>query len=115
MNTTVLKQMVSNNVVKGVQIAPDTFDVSKCSGCILGKFHRFPFPKFSETESSRLLELVHSGVVVPLETPSLRGLRYFINFIDDFSKWTVMFPMRKKPESFENFKKYLNHSENHVG
>ena len=34
-NTPGLKQMVSNNVVKGVHIATDTIDISKCSCCIL--------------------------------------------------------------------------------
>ena len=50
------------------------------------KGHRRSFPKKSANRIPQLLELVHSDVSRPLETPVLGGPRYFATFIDDFSK-----------------------------
>ena len=100
--------------MKGIQIAIGNFDASKCPRCIIGKSHRAPFPKISETKSSKPLELVHSDVVSPLQTPSIGGSRYFITLKDEYSKRTVMLTMRNKSETFECFKKYINYAENHI-
>jgi len=61
------------------------------------------------------LELVHSDVCGPLETPSLGGSRYFVTFIDDFSKWTFVYTMKKKSDTFTCFKKFHKLAERHAG
>lgn len=86
-----------------------------CEGCILGKGHRSAIPKKSHSLTSHLLELVHSDVNGPMDTPSKGGSKYFVVFIDDFSKWTVVFPMKKKSDTFECFKKFHAFAETHTG
>ena len=44
-----------------------------CEGCMYGKGHIAPIPKKSDTRSKMLLELIHSDVNGPLETPSHGG------------------------------------------
>ena len=79
-----------------------------------GKSHRAPFARSSNTSSSRSLQLVYTDVVGPLDPPSKGGSRYFITLIDDYSKWTVMFTMRKKSKSLKYFEKYHKYAETHV-
>ena len=90
-------------------------DVSACTGCALGKAQRTPIPKKSQFRCSRLLELVHSDLNGPIEVPSLGGSRYFVTFIDDFSRWTSLYTMKAKSETFLCFKKFHAYAERHTG
>ena len=74
--------MVNRGVVTGVTLAHD-HSPGDCIGCVLGKSHRTTIPKVRDTRSTKLLQLVHSDVLGPVEVPSLGGARYFVSFIDD--------------------------------
>ena len=104
--------MVDRGVVKGVKLT--STKLKPCTGCILGKGHRAEIPKVSETSTTNLLELVHSDVVGPVEVSSTGGSRYFITFIDDYSKWIVAYAMRNKSDALECFKHYRKHAEVHT-
>ena len=91
-----VKAMVNNKVVEGIEF--QSSGVNQCEGCILGKGRRAPFPKFSTTRSTSLLEIVNSDVMSPFEVSSLGGSRYVVTFIDDFSRWTVTYAMKSKAE-----------------
>ncbi len=102
-------------VVKGVNISGPLQSPQVCVGCIYGKGHRLPFPKTSISRSTAVLDLVHSDVLRPVNVPSLGGSRYFITFIDDYSKWTTVYIMRNKSESLECFKKFDMYAGTHTG
>jgi hypothetical protein len=57
-----------------------------CEGCIKGKHQRTSFPKDGATRASQLLEIVHTNVCGPMRTTLQGGARYFLTFIDDFSR-----------------------------
>jgi hypothetical protein len=57
-----------------------------CEGCIMGKQHRHSFPKDCATRGTKVLEIVQSDVCGPMKNMSLGGARYFLTFIDDFSR-----------------------------
>ena len=63
-----------------------TAKLSFCEGCVEGKMHRQPFKPVGEIRSTRKLQLVHSDVCVPMSTESISGRKYFITFIDDYSR-----------------------------
>ena len=111
-NTAGIKSMADHGVVKGIRYKPTP--LSDCVGCILGKSHRSPIPKSSPSRASRVLELVHSDVLGPVEVPSVGGARYIITFIDDYSNWTVGYTMRNKSESLARFKDYKAYAERHT-
>jgi len=108
-------RMSKSKAVQGLEICNSGDDLSKCSGCVLGKGHRAPIPKKSHTRAEKLLELVHSDVNGPLDIPSLGGSRYFVTFIDDFSRWTSLYTMKAKSETFECFKRFHVYAEKHTG
>ena len=77
-----------------------------CEGCALGKHHRELFPKEKAWRARAPLELVHTDVCGPMVTPTNGGNKYFITFIDDFSRMTWVYFMRQKSDVFAIFKKF---------
>lgn len=57
-----------------------------CKICMLGKNHVQLFPKQSLSRSDAPLSLVHTEICGPMKTSSIGGARYFVSFIDDFSR-----------------------------
>jgi hypothetical protein len=51
---------------------------------------------FGVRREKRILELVHSDVFGPITVPSLGGSLYYVFFIDDFSRKTWIYFLRKK-------------------
>jgi hypothetical protein len=81
------------------------FEVDFCEHCIYGKQIWVRFPSRA-TREKRILELVHIDVFGPVSMPSLGGSLYYVSFIDDFSRKTWIYFMRKKSEVFEKFKEF---------
>jgi hypothetical protein len=52
------------------------------------------------------LELIHSDVFGPIPIPSLGGSLYYVSFIDDFSRKTWLYFLKKKSEVFKKFKEF---------
>ncbi|GKD14771.1 retrovirus-related pol polyprotein from transposon TNT 1-94, partial [Tanacetum coccineum] len=75
-----------------------------CEHCVISKQHRLKF-KTSNSRSVYVLELVHSDVwQAPVQ--SLGGAKYFVSFIDDYSRRCWVYPIKKKSDVFEVFKVY---------
>jgi hypothetical protein len=58
------------------------------------------------TRENGILEMVHSDVFGLVTMPSLGGSMYYISFIDDFSRKTWIYFLRKKSYIFERFKEF---------
>jgi hypothetical protein len=85
-----------------------------CERCIKGKHQLTSFPKDGTTRASQLLEIVHIDVCGPMTTTLHGGARYFLTFIDDFSKKTHVYFLKAKGEAFEKFKQYKVLVENEI-
>ena len=59
-----------------------------------------------------MLELVHFDVCELNGVLIRGGKKYFITFIDDFSRFTYEYLIRNKDESFDMFKRYKTEVEN---
>jgi hypothetical protein len=86
-----LSQFQKQGMVKGLP----TFikENAKCEACIYGKQSRESFPT-SSWHANRWLQLVHSDVCGPLQT-SLGCCKYFLLFIDDFSRMTWVYFLKQ--------------------
>nr|GEY18310.1 RNA-directed DNA polymerase homolog [Tanacetum cinerariifolium] len=85
----------------------------KCEICVQAKMKRKPFPKVER--QSEILELVHSNICELNGQLTRGGNRYFITFIDDFSRYTYVYLLKSKDQSFETFKIYKAEVENQRG
>jgi len=78
-----------------------------CEACALAKMHRQPVSKTRlGRRSSRAGELFYTDVKGKLK-PDMFGNVYWIHFIDDFSGFVFIFPMKKKSDVPAIFKKFL--------
>jgi hypothetical protein len=94
----------------------DLSDVSVgiCEPCVKGKMARKPF-KVSQVKSTRPLELIHSDVCGPMQNVSLGGSKYFVSFIDDYSRFSHVYYVNEKSDVFGVFKEYKALVENQTG
>ena len=70
----------------------------------MGKQHRFPFPHPASWSPKEKLELVHTHVCGPMQTESLKKNKYFVLFIDDFTRMTWIYFIRYKSQVLDLFK-----------
>lgn len=73
-----------------------------CARGVLGKFAKSAFPR-SDTRSKGIHDLLHFDICGPMSTQSLIGYKYFVTFIDDFSKKTRIYFLKTKDEVFSHF------------
>ncbi|CAH2099085.1 unnamed protein product [Euphydryas editha] len=105
-----LKKIEENT--NGVQLSKKEDNLT-CVTCLEGKQTRLPF-KSSHSRAIHLLETVHSDICGPMETTSIGGAKYFITFIDDFSKKVFVYFLKKKSEALEKFKEFKFQVENQL-
>jgi hypothetical protein len=77
---------------------------SVCCDCQLAKSRQLPFPK-SQPVTSTPLELVHSDIWT-LPIYSISGCKYYAIFVDDFSRYSWLFPLKHKSDVLECFIKF---------
>ena len=71
------------------------------------------FPSGSK-RAKQILELLHSDVFGPMKVPSLGKSVYYVSFIDDFTRNTWIYFLKKKSEAFYRFKKFNALMENQI-
>ena len=87
-------------------MSKENFD---CTSCQLGKQSNLPFNN-NESISNSIFELIHSDVWGPSPATSIGGFRYFVIFIDDYSRYSWIFPMKSYSEIlpiYSNFAKMV--------
>ncbi|KAE8675254.1 hypothetical protein F3Y22_tig00111689pilonHSYRG00088 [Hibiscus syriacus] len=72
--------------------------------CITSKQHQLKF-NTSNSRGKSVIELVHSDVWQAPVT-SLGGAKYFVSFIDDYSRRCWVYPIKKKSDVFSTFKNF---------
>jgi len=78
-------------------IPKSSFDTSsRCEICVQDKNTRKSFP--SITRTSEPLELIHSDVCDTNRVLTRGGRRYFVTFIDDYSKFCHTYLLKFKNE-----------------
>ena len=96
------------NICKLRKIVSHFFSLSslECKYCQLGKHTHVLFPKRLEFQTKSPFELVHTNVWGPSRAASTLRFRYFVTFIDDFSRCTRLFLMKSQTEPFSVFQKF---------
>lgn len=73
-----------------------------CEPCVLGKHTKASLPRQASSRTKQILELIHSDVGGPFPF-SLGGSKYHLLFINDFSRYTTVYFLKKKSEVFHYF------------
>ncbi|PKU78594.1 Retrovirus-related Pol polyprotein from transposon TNT 1-94 [Dendrobium catenatum] len=96
-HTDVLRQL--HPLIPSLDIDTNNFH---CNSCSMAKCHKLPFNKRTSS-SSQAFQLIHSDVWGPAPLQSLNGFKYYVIFVDDFSKFTWLYLMHSKSETFSKF------------
>ena len=68
-----------------------------CDACQYGKLHQHSFP-LSDQHTTKPFQIAHSNVWGPAPHLSLDGYKYYVSFVDDFTRYTWIFRLRLKSE-----------------
>ena len=66
------------------------------------KSHRLPYSKSSH-QTNKALEIIHSDLWGPSLVISHVVNRYYVMFIDDFTRYTWLYPLKLKSDVFQDF------------
>lgn len=87
---------------------------NECEACIIGKMARKSFPKVG-SQANDIMELVVSDVCGQMQTESLHGKRYFITYIDVYSRYCEVRFLRTKDEVADETINFIEKMHNQVG
>lgn len=98
--------IMRNGAVDGL-VFEEKEEINKrnCTVCCEGKQTRLPFPT-SSSRSSNILDVVHADLCGPMENKSLGMARYFLLFVDDYSRMAFVYFLKSKDETFTYFKQF---------
>eukprot|EP00253_Pinus_taeda_P008179 PITA_08179 len=90
-------QQIPTGLPKGTLAQSD-----QCKGCTLGKFVKATFHE-KDSRATTILERIHTDVCGPFSVASTAKNRYYVIFVDDFSRKCWIFFMQKKSETYSKF------------
>ena len=80
-------------------------DFSRSPVCVEAKHAKWPF-KSVISRKTELLELIHSHLADFKNTVGKGGKKYYITFVDDFSRYTMVYLLKSKDEAENIFLKF---------
>lgn len=83
------------NMVPGLQ----TLTSLSCESCQLGKHVRSSFPNEVNCQITSHFSVIHSDIWGPSRVSTCLGFKYFVTFIDEFSRCTWVFLMKDRSEN----------------
>ena len=108
-----LKKLQKHGMVQG--FSPKGEKLQDCKHCKAGKMTRLPFPKGEERPNREVLSLVHSDLMGPITPATIGQKQYVLTFIDDKSRRAWIYLIRRKDETFNQFKSWKAEAENQTG
>ena len=112
-NYSTLREITRHHLVNDMPSV--TFEDCICSVCEEGKSSKASFSSDPVKRATTKLELVHSDVCGPMSIESLVGSRFFLLFIDDYSRRTWCFFLKQKSEVFDSFVSFKTQVEKDIG
>lgn len=90
-------------------------DLDFCENWIYGKKKRVKFLRVWKEKMSEKLEFVHIDLWEPAYVSSLNGSSYYVTFIDDATRKTLVYCIRNKYDVFDTFMEWKDLVENETG
>src|SRR3954466_9355323 len=97
-----MERLVSEEILQSLDFSD--FDV--CIVCIKGK--QTKQKRLGSNRSLDVLELIHTDISGPFPKASWNGQRYFISFIDDYSRYGYLYLIEEKSEALDMLAYILN-------
>lgn len=120
LSTGSLAHTARHGLVRGMTIPRSTMatlredSVPPCVPCLTGKSHRLSFPT-SETKATQPLELLHMDLMGPIKPSAPDGARYLATFLDDYSGFAIVQPIKTKDNVLEAAQRIIPWLQNQSG
>lgn len=86
-----------------------------CGSCQLGKHARVYFPSSVNSRATSPFDIVHSDVWGPSRVPTILDYKYYVIFINDFSRCTWLFLLKDRSELLHASQKFYLEIQNQFG
>ena len=111
----IAKKLVSQGFVTGVKLVSTPDAEFFCESCVYAKATRKPVPKTCKGERAKKFgEEVHSDLWGPAPIETKGGRRYYVTFIDDYTRFTHLYLLCTKDEAFEAYQQFEAWSKNQL-
>jgi hypothetical protein len=108
-----VKHLLTSNVVLGMHIDSQMHPDPVCEPCLAGKQHRII--SRTATRCTTPLEIVHCDMHGPMPIASIQGHKYFIVFVDDFSRLWCLYFLKNKSDAAQAFLRFRAEIEKQTG
>jgi len=105
LSETEMKKLLHNHMMEGLDFKMEDH-LSFCPVCSFGKQTREKFVRTDSVRCKDVGEVIHSDVCGPINIPSVGGAEYFLSFVDDYSRKSWIYFLKRKSEVFETFKNF---------
>ena len=109
-----VKKLIREDLVVGMKLSSSTAPDPICEPCLAGKMTADPFPS-SSNRATEPLQLVHSDVHGPVKVQTVSGYRYWIAFLDDYTRHRAVILLKRKSDTFAALKQYKAWAERRTG
>ena len=97
LNVKYFQQLQKNSMFEGLSIIKAT--TRNFKGCVVGKQPEHKFDRGKANWATCILGLIHSDISGLIPVTSMNGSMYLLTFIDDFSRYTWVFFIKKTSEA----------------
>ena len=103
---TTTRKLVVSGAIHGIKLDPDVPEVdSDCEACIITRATHLPMCKpCISTPAKNFRDEVHTNVWGPSKSSTKGSRRYFITFMDDTTRFTLVYLMSKKSKALRAYK-----------
>ncbi|GKC49589.1 retrovirus-related pol polyprotein from transposon TNT 1-94 [Tanacetum coccineum] len=106
-----IKKLVKQNLVVGLPSL--TFSKDKtCSACEKGKHHRASFKTKRSFSINKCLHLLHMNLFGPVKPQSISHNKYTLVIVDEYSRYTWVFCLKKKSDAADCIISFIRKIEN---
>jgi len=106
------RNRVERLVSDGILDSLDFTDFNVCIECIKGK--QTSVKRLGASRTKDVLELIHTDICGPFPSASWNGQRYFVSFIDDYSRYGYLYLIHEKSQAVDVFKSFKAEVENQL-
>jgi len=101
------RQLVDKALVTGVKLDEKLGAEFFCESCVYAKATRKPVAKAREGECATSFgDEVHSDLWGPAPVETKGGRKYYVSFTDDATRFTHLYLLRAKSDTFDAYQKY---------
>jgi hypothetical protein len=100
-----MKALFEQGMVLGLELRSSK-DKVICDVCIKSKITRKPLPKESRERTKAVGKYIYTDVWGPSRYTIINQKYYYISFMDNYSRGSVIYLMKNKSEAFEKYKIY---------